>query len=326
MIGTRIKHFEVIEKIGAGGMGEVYLAKDTRLDRNVALKFLPREFATDPDRRKRLELEAKSASSLDHPNILTIYEIDEYDGQPFIAMSYIEGATLKEKTANGRLPLEDAVRYGIQIAAGLGAAHARGIVHRDVKPDNVLIGQDDRARLTDFGLARLKESSGLTGRGTTVGTVGYMSPEQAQGMEVDARSDVFSLGVMLYELFTGQRPFVAEHAAAALYSIVHEQPTPLREINPDIPEALALIVDRALAKSPSDRYADARALEADLRSVARQLEFSRISSGLNTARCRPSKTRWPLCTSRISAIRTTKSVSATSSPSCLPPICRDRTI
>ena len=279
MIGTHIKNYEITGKLGAGGMGEVYLATDTRLDRRVALKFLPQEFASDPDRRRRLAIEAKTASSLDHPNILTIYEVDSYEGRPFIAMAYVDGVTLKEKMQQGRLPLEEAVRYAVQIASGLGAAHAGGIVHRDVKPDNILIDQNDRARLTDFGLARLKESSGLTGRGTTVGTVGYMSPEQAQGMEVDARSDVFSLGVVLYELLAGKRPFVAEHAAAALYSIVHEKPQPIREANPEVPEKLGLVVERALAKSPSERYADARALERDLRAVARELEFSRISSG-----------------------------------------------
>jgi serine/threonine protein kinase/tetratricopeptide (TPR) repeat protein len=260
-------------------MGEVYLATDSKLGRPVALKFLPKEFATDPDRRKRLELEAKSASSLDHPNILTIYDIDEHEGRPFIAMAYVEGSTLKDKMANGRLPLDAAIRYGIQIASALGAAHARGIIHRDVKPDNVMIGTDDRARLTDFGLARLKESSGLTERGSTVGTVGYMSPEQVQGLPTDTRSDVFSLGILLYELLTGRRPFAAEHAAAALYSIVHETPTPPREINPQIPPEVSAIVEKALAKEPDERYPDAGALEEDLRTVARTLEISRISSG-----------------------------------------------
>jgi len=279
MIGERIKHYEITARLGVGGMGEVFLATDTKLGRQVALKFLPREIASDPERRQRLQLEAKTASSLDHPNILTIYEIDEHDNRPFIAMAYVEGSTLKEKLEQGRLPINRAVRYGIQIASGLGAAHRRGIVHRDVKPDNVLIGQDDRARLTDFGLAKLRESSGLTSQGTTVGTVGYMSPEQAQGHPVDARSDVFSLGIMLYEMLAGQRPFVAEHAAAALYSIVHETPTPLREINSEIPEPLAAVVTRALSKSPSARYPDAEALEQDLRAVARELEFSSISSG-----------------------------------------------
>ena len=278
MIGETIKNYEVVAELGAGGMGEVYLAKDTRLDRSVALKFLPREIAKDPERRKRLETEARTASSLDHPNILTIYEIDEFEGRPFIAMAYVSGGNLKERLAQGPVAIEDAMRYAVQIASGLGAAHARGIVHRDVKPDNILLDENNRARLTDFGLAKLKESSGLTGRGTAVGTVGYMSPEQAQGLEVDSRSDVFSLGVLLYELFSGKRPFVAEHAAAALYSIVHEKPEPVREINPEIPEPVAAVIDKALAKDPADRYPDARALEVDLRNIARDLEFSRISS------------------------------------------------
>ncbi|MBD3299117.1 MAG: protein kinase, partial [candidate division Zixibacteria bacterium] len=292
MIGEQVKHYEIISQLGVGGMGEVYLAKDTRLDRQVALKFLPREIAGDADRRKRLELEARTASSLDHPNILTIYEIDDHEGRPFIAMAYVEGGSLKERLEQGTIDIEDAARYGVQIASGLGAAHARGIVHRDIKPDNILIDENNRARLTDFGLAKLKESSGLTGRGTAVGTVGYMSPEQAQGLEVDARSDVFSLGVLLYELFTGEKPFVAEHAAAALYAIVHETPTPVRELNPDIPEPLAAVVARALAKDPSDRYPDARAVESELRTIARDLEYSRVSSsGAYAVHAHPPKTK-----------------------------------
>ncbi len=279
MIGQKIQHYEIVAQIGAGGMGEVFLATDTKLGRKVALKFLPREFATDPERRRRLELEATSASSIDHPNILTIYEINDYEGQPFIAMAYVDGETLKERIARGRLTMEQAVRYGIQLASALGAAHAHGIIHRDVKPDNVLIGKDDRARLSDFGLAKLKESSGLTSRGATVGTVGYMSPEQAQGMPVDARSDVFSLGVILYEMFSGQRPFAAEHAAAALYSIVHESPKPLKELDSQIADPIVAVVERALEKKPEARYPDGNAVESDLRAVARAMEISRVSSG-----------------------------------------------
>jgi serine/threonine protein kinase/tetratricopeptide (TPR) repeat protein len=279
MIGQTVQHYLVTAKLGEGGMGEVYLATDTKLGRKVALKFLPRDFATDPERRKRLELEATSASSLDHPNILTIYEINEHDGHPFIAMAYVEGMTLRDKLVAGALPLPQVMRYGVQLASALGASHARGIIHRDLKPDNVLIGADDRARLTDFGLAKLKESSGLTNRGATVGTVGYMSPEQAQGMTVDARSDVFSLGVMLYQMLAGKLPFAAEHAAAALYSIVHENPPPLREVASDVPAELTAIVERALAKKPEDRYPDGAAMEQELRAVARTLEFSHISSG-----------------------------------------------
>lgn len=279
MIGQKIQHYEIISRLGAGGMGEVFLATDTKLGRKVALKFLPREFATDPERRRRLELEATSASSIDHPNILTIYEINDHDGQPFIAMAYVDGETLKERMARGRLMVEQSVRYGIQIASALGAAHAHGIIHRDVKPDNVLIGKDDRARLTDFGLAKLKETSGLTNRGATVGTVGYMSPEQAQGMPVDARSDVFSLGVILYEMFAGKAPFAAEHAAAALYSIVHETPAPLDQIDPNIPNPIVAVVDRSLNKKSDLRYPDGGAVESDLRAVARAMEISRISSG-----------------------------------------------
>jgi len=278
LVGQTIKHYEITERLGAGGMGEVYLATDAKLRRKVALKFLPREFADDPERRRRLEIEATSASSLDHPNIMTIYEIDECDGRPFIAMSYVEGMTLRE-TIDAGVTLEDAVRYGVQLAAALAAAHTQGIVHRDVKPANVIIGNDRRLRLADFGLARLKESSGITTEGSTVGTVGYMSPEQAQGMAVDSRSDVFSLGVILYEMLARERPFAAEHAAAALYSIVHENPQPLRDRNPDVPPELAAIVERALVKDPRGRFADGSEIESALRLSAQSLEISRLSSG-----------------------------------------------
>ncbi|MBI3871572.1 MAG: protein kinase [candidate division Zixibacteria bacterium] len=300
MIGQTVQHYRVTARLGAGGMGEVFLATDTKLGRQVALKFLPREFSTDPERRRRLELEATSASSLDHPNILTIYEINEHEGHPFIAMAYVEGVTLKEKMAGARLSLDAAIRYGIQVASALGAAHARGIVHRDVKPDNVLLGQDDRVRLTDFGLAKLKESSGLTTQGATVGTVGYMSPEQAQGMPIDARSDVFSLGVMLYQMLTGKLPFAAEHAAAALYSIVHETPMPIRELDSDVPPEVARVVERALAKKPDERYADALAMEGDLRTIARALEISRVSSG-QIAILKPQR-RWRMVWAATGAI------------------------
>lgn len=279
MIGQKIQHYEVISRLGAGGMGEVFLATDTKLGRKVALKFLPREFATDPERRRRLELEATSASSIDHPNILTIYEINDHEGQPFIAMAYVDGETLKDRMARGRLTQEQAIRYAVQLASALGAAHAHSIIHRDIKPDNVLIGKDDRARLTDFGLAKMKETSGLTNRGATVGTVGYMSPEQAQGMTVDSRSDVFSLGVILYEMFSGKQPFSAEHAAAALYSIVHETPTSLQVLDSNIPDPIIAVVERCLAKRPETRYPDGAAVESDLRAVARAMEISRISSG-----------------------------------------------
>ncbi len=291
MIGQRVQHYEVITRLGAGGMGEVFLATDTKLGRKVALKFLPREFATDPERRRRLELEATSASSIDHPNILTIYEINDHEGQLFIAMAYVDGETLKERMARGRMTLEQAVRYSVQLSSALGAAHGHGIIHRDIKPDNVLIGKDDRARLTDFGLAKMKESSGLTNRGATVGTVGYMSPEQAQGMPVDSRSDVFSLGVMLYAMFSGKQPFSAEHAAAALYSIVHETPTSLKTIDSNIPDPIIAIVERCLNKKPELRYPDGTAVEADVRNVARAMEISRISSGQLPVYRKPSKRR-----------------------------------
>ncbi|MDP6775854.1 MAG: serine/threonine-protein kinase, partial [Candidatus Latescibacteria bacterium] len=224
MIGQTISHYRILEGLGEGGMGVVYKAEDTNLERTVALKFLPSELTRDEEARQRFVHEARAASALDHPHIGTIYEIDEADGLSFIAMAHYEGETLKDRIERAPLAVEDAIDIAIQIAQGLSAAHSRDIVHRDVKPANVLITAEGQAKIIDFGLAKLRRGSLLTRTGTTMGTVAYMSPEQAQGAEVDDRTDVWALGVMLYEMLAGDRPFKGEYEQAVMYSITNEEP------------------------------------------------------------------------------------------------------
>ncbi|MCI0559585.1 MAG: serine/threonine protein kinase, partial [Nitrososphaera sp.] len=211
MIGQTISHYKILEKLGGGGMGVVYKAQDLKLDRFVALKFLPPHLSADEDEKKRFIHEAKAASALDHPNICAIYEIDETeDGQMFIAMAYYEGETLKKKIERGPLPIDQTIDLAIQIAQGLAKAHKHGITHRDIKPANVMITNEGVAKIVDFGLAKLAGQTKLTKSGMTVGTVAYMSPEQARGEEVDHRTDIWALGVVLYEMITGQLPFKGE--------------------------------------------------------------------------------------------------------------------
>jgi serine/threonine protein kinase/tetratricopeptide (TPR) repeat protein len=267
MIGKTISHYKILEKIGEGGMGVVYKARDTKLDRTVALKFLPEHSFADKEARSRFIHEAKAASAMDHPNISTVYDIDEADGKTFISMAYIDGKSLKELAAQGGLSVQEIVKLGAQAAEGLGAAHKKGIVHRDVKSDNLMVTGDGHVKVMDFGLAKLKGATGLTKAGQTVGTAYYMSPEQTKGEEVDARSDVFSLGVVLYELISGQLPFAGEYDPAIAYSIVNEQPRPLREIRPDVPAELEAIVMKALEKEAANRYQSMQALAADLRDL-----------------------------------------------------------
>jgi tetratricopeptide (TPR) repeat protein/predicted Ser/Thr protein kinase len=267
MIGKTISHYKILEKIGEGGMGVVYKAQDTKLDRTVALKFLPEHSFSDEEARSRFVHEARAASAMDHPNISTVYDIDEADGKTFISMAYIDGKSLKEIAAAGDLSIQEIVKIGVQAGEGLGAAHKKGIVHRDVKSDNLMITGDGHVKVMDFGLAKLKGATGLTRAGQTVGTAFYMSPEQTKGEEVDSRSDVFSLGVVLYELISGRLPFTGEYDTAIAYSIVNEQPKPLREIRPDVPAQLEAIVMKALEKDPANRYQSMDGLVGDLRDL-----------------------------------------------------------
>jgi eukaryotic-like serine/threonine-protein kinase len=276
MIGSTISHYRILQKIGAGGMGEVYLAEDTKLERQVALKFLPAQFSADEEEKKRFIHEAKAASALDHPNICSVHEIGETpEGQLFIVMGYYEGKTLKEKIKAGPLPVNEAVAISIQIAEGLKKAHGKGIVHRDLKPANIMLTDEGTAKIVDFGLAKLKGLTRLTKSGTTLGTVAYMSPEQALGKEVDQRSDIWSLGVILYEMLTGKLPFPGEYDQAVLYAVINEEPEPVTGLRSGVPIEFDRILAKALAKDPEERYQHADELLADLRHENKSLEYAK---------------------------------------------------
>jgi serine/threonine-protein kinase len=267
MIGTTISHYKILEKLGGGGMGVVYKAQDARLDRLVALKFLPPDLTRDTEARQRFIHEAKAASALQHPNICTIHDIDETsDGQLFIVMDCYDGETLKDRIAEGQLPIDDCVNICTQVAQGMAKAHECGIIHRDIKPANIMIGKDGIARIVDFGLAKLSSQTVVTKRGSTLGTAAYMSPEQAGGEQVDQRTDIWSLGVVLYEMTTGKKPFDSEYEQALVYSIINQVPKAMREIRPDVPEAIEQMCRRAMAKDAKDRYQTAAELITDLGS------------------------------------------------------------
>jgi serine/threonine protein kinase/Tfp pilus assembly protein PilF len=260
MIGQTISHYKILEKLGEGGMGVVYKAQDLKLDRSVAIKFLPPHLSASSENQSRFMQEAKAAAALNHPNILGVYEIDEQNGSLFFAMEYVEGKTLKSHIADQRsgtgIPLKQALNWMMQIGEGLKAAHDRSIVHRDIKPENIMITPDGKVKIMDFGIAKLKSSSGLTKTGTSLGTLSYMSPEQAQGIATDHRCDVWSLGVVFYEMLTGERPFRAEHDAGLSYLIVNEQPPPPSSLDKKIHRQIDVVVMRMLEKDRTHRYAD----------------------------------------------------------------------
>jgi tetratricopeptide (TPR) repeat protein len=268
LVGQLVRQYRIEEKLGAGGMGVVYLAHDTRLDRDVALKFLPRHVVADEAATERFVVEARAAAALDHPNVCTVHEIgrDEED-RPFIAMAYCEGETLKQRLERGAFPVDEASNIATQIVAGLNAAHAQGIVHRDVKPGNVIITPDGVAKILDFGLAKLADVS-LTGTGITLGTAAYMSPEQTRGEELDARTDLWSLGVVFYEMLTGERPFKGDRQLAVIHAIRHEEPVAPRQLRPKVPPELEALVLGLLSKEPEDRTESARTLVGDLAPFA----------------------------------------------------------
>ena len=270
--GTRVGEYELREKLGAGGMGEVYRARDSRLDRDVALKILPEAFASDAGKARRFEREARAASALNHPNIVTVYEVGTADSLSYIAMELVEGKTLRETIAAGPPPIERLVDFSWQIASGLARAHAAGIVHRDLKPENLMISESGLVKILDFGLAKRMPFEGeaspsettQTQEGSIVGTVGYMSPEQAAGQSVDFRSDQFSLGSILYELATGRRAFERSSRVETLAAIIREEPEPLERTNPKIPAPLRWLVERCLNKNPNNRYAATEDLAREL--------------------------------------------------------------
>ncbi len=268
MIGTLIGHYKILEKLGEGGMGVVYKATDTKLDRLVALKFLPDELTKSASDTARFVQEAKAAAALNHPSICTIHGIEESDGKQFIVLEFVDGQTLGEKGRS--INQKQAIDIAIQIADGLAAAHEKGIVHRDIKPDNIMIRKDGIALVMDFGLAKLRGVTNLTQQGSTVGTARYMSPEQVQGEEIDHRSDIFSLGVLMYELFSGQLPFKGVHETALMYEIVHVDPEPMGTLKSDIPPELDAIVLECLAKEKADRFQSAAEVSKELRRFKRE--------------------------------------------------------
>jgi serine/threonine protein kinase len=284
MIGEKINQYEITAHLGTGGMGEVYLAVDSKLDREVALKFLPKELAAESDVKARFLQEARAASALNHPNICTIHDIQDHDGQMFIVMEHIDGETLRDK--KDKLSTNQILEIGAQIADGLGAAHAKGIIHRDIKTENIMVRKDGIVQIMDFGLAKLRGVSRLTKEGSTLGTVGYMSPEQALGQDVDHRSDIFSLGVVLYELLTGQLPFQGAHEAAIMYEIVNVDSAPPSTLNPDIDPELDRIVLECLQKDPDERHQSAKEVAKDLRRFKRDSGRKRVS---RISQVRPSR-------------------------------------
>ena len=292
--GSRLGPYEVLSRLGAGGMGEVWRARDSRLQREVAIKVLPSEVASDAGRLKRFEKEARSASALNHPNIVTIYDIGQSDSVSYIAMEFVEGKTLRELLFAGALPIKTVLSIASQMAEGLARAHEAGIVHRDLKPENVMVTKDGLVKILDFGLAKLTytgvdsgEGTNIptetgTGAGVVLGTVGYMSPEQAGGQPVDFRSDQFSVGSILYELLTGKRAFQKKTGVDTLSAILNDDPQPLKELNPQTPAPLRWLVERCLAKDPEERYGTTRDLARDLTTIRDHLSES-LSGGILAA-------------------------------------------
>jgi non-specific serine/threonine protein kinase len=286
--GALISHYKIIAKIGAGGMGEVYLAEDTGLHRKVALKFLPAQFVADADFKARFVREAEATAKLNHPNIITIHEVSEHQGRPFFTMELVEGQSLRDLAKGKELGIDRIIELAIQVCDGLSAAHDKKIVHRDIKPSNIVIDAHGRPKILDFGLAAIQGGEQLTKTGSTLGTIRYMSPEQVQGRGVDHRSDLFSLGVVLYEMITARTPFERDNEPATLKSIGQDTPEPLQRYKSNIPDELQRIVSKLLEKDPSVRYQSAAGVMSDLKPLVTQ------TKGSMTVVPSKQKNRWPL--------------------------------
>lgn len=300
-----VGHYRILSELGAGGMGVLYKAEDTRLHRPVALKFLSGECVRDHQALERFRREGRAASALNHPNICTIYGIDEHEGQPFIAMEYLEGETVKERIEKRAFSSDELIKAGMQIADALDAAHSRGIIHRDIKPANIFITERGEAKALDFGLAKLAEDEpddhdppdaatrdgNLTSPGAAVGTVAYMSPEQARGQKIDSRTDLFSLGVVLYEMATGRQAFTGTSTAVLYDSILNRDPASVREINPSLPQELEAIVTKALEKDRGLRYQNASEIRTDLLRLKRSSDSGRVAAAVSSG---PGRLRWGL--------------------------------
>lgn len=282
MIGQLISHYKITAKLGAGGMGVVYKAEDTRLERPVAIKILPHQIANQPNMRERFKIEARAAAALNHPNIATIYSIEEVktpegNEEIFIVMEYIDGQELRDIIQSEIPNPKSAIEYAAQIAAGLQAAHEKGIIHRDIKPANIMVTAKGQVKIMDFGLAKMTSSTQLTQVGVTLGTISYMSPEQTRGDAIDQRTDIWSFGVMLYEMITGLLPFKGHYEQAIMYSIMNEESEPLGSLRPDIPLKLEQIVNKALAKNPDQRYQNLGEMLEDFKNISEMVEHSPVA-------------------------------------------------
>ena len=282
MIGTTLHHYRILRALGHGGMGEVYAAEDTKLHREVALKLLPPDMAADPERLQRFEREAQAVAALNHPNVVTIYAVEEAEGVHFLTMELVEGKTLTDLIPERGVPVPEFLKLSVPLADAIAAAHQRGIIHRDLKPANVMVTADGRVKVLDFGLAKLKlerlqppdattvTTGQLTMQHSILGTPAYMSPEQAQGQPVDHRTDIFSLGVVLYEMATGTRPFKGDSAVTILSSVIKDNPAPALEVNPSLPRELDRVIMHCLKKDPAHRYQSALDLRNDLEEAQQQ--------------------------------------------------------
>lgn len=288
MIGTALSHFKILEKLGEGGMGKVYKAEDTKLKREVAIKFLPHRGTFHTDHINRFKIEAQAAAALNHPNIATIYSIDETEDEIFIVMEFIDGQELKQQLVRNEIDPKEVIRISIQIAEGLQAAHNKGVIHRDIKCSNIMISNNDQVKIMDFGLAKIRGGNDVTKFGTTLGTAAYMSPEQASGETVDRRTDIWSLGVVIYEMLTGKLPFSRDYEQAILYAIINEEPKPISSLMTDVPLKLERIVLKSMIKNPDERYQRIEGMLDDLKLLEKEIELGISAEILPITKTMPS--------------------------------------